>query len=101
MKYLLFSSLLIVALCFDKTYKSEQNGYIPKAGFVPNSETAIKIAEAVWFPIYGNDIYDKKPFVAKLVDSTIPCASFYTIRETLHQQIKSLPFFRHYSKICF
>ena len=71
MKYLLFSSLLIVALCFDKTNKSEQNGYIPKAGFVPNSETAIKIAEAVWFPIYGNNIYDKKPFVAKLVDSTI------------------------------
>ena len=33
---------------------------------MPNETTAIKIAEAVWLPIYGKDIYSKKPFVAKL-----------------------------------
>jgi hypothetical protein len=27
--------------------------------YVPNEETAIKIAEAVWLPIYGEDIYNK------------------------------------------
>jgi hypothetical protein len=35
-------------------------------GYVPNDETAIKIAEAVWLPIYGSEIYDYRPFKAKL-----------------------------------
>lgn len=34
---------------------------------VPDSETAIKIAEAVWLPLYGEGIYDEKPFIAELV----------------------------------
>jgi hypothetical protein len=38
-------------------------------GFVPNSETAIKIAEAVWLPIYGKQIESYKPFIAELRDS--------------------------------
>ncbi len=71
MKYLLFNSVIIIALCSNKMNKNEQQGYIPKDGFVPNAETAIKIAEAVWLPIYGDNIYDKKQFVAKLIDSTI------------------------------
>jgi NTF2 fold immunity protein len=50
----------------------------PKAGLVPDDVTAIKIAEAVWLPIYGAAIYDKKPFTAKLkgniwiVEGTLP-----------------------------
>lgn len=35
--------------------------------YVPNAETAIKVAEAIWLPIYGESIYLKKPFVAKLI----------------------------------
>lgn len=34
-------------------------------------ETAIKIAEAIWYPIYGEKIYDKKPFVARLKNPNI------------------------------
>ena len=41
-------------------------GYIPKEGFVPNEETAIKIAVAIWTPIYGNSINKNKPFIAVL-----------------------------------
>lgn len=33
---------------------------------VPNEETAIKIAEAIWLPLYGESIYQKKPFKARL-----------------------------------
>ena len=33
-------------------------------GYVPDAETAIRIAEAVWLPIYGEDIYDQQPFNA-------------------------------------
>jgi hypothetical protein len=49
-----------------------------KDGLVPNAETAIKIAEAVWLPIYGDGIFKKKPFKAHLagdvwvVEGTLP-----------------------------
>jgi len=41
----------------------------PEKGFVPDAATAIRIAEAVWLPIYGDGIYSKKPFHAELRDS--------------------------------
>ncbi len=42
---------------------------MPPAGYVPDAATAIKIAVAVWEPIYGRDhIAQKKPFHATLKD---------------------------------
>jgi hypothetical protein len=41
--------------------------YRPKEGFVPNQETAIKIAVAVWEPIYGKKkIAGEKPYKVNL-----------------------------------
>ncbi len=37
--------------------------------YVPDENTAIKIAEAIWLPIYGEIIYDSLPFKAKLDSS--------------------------------
>jgi hypothetical protein len=34
----------------------------PKNGFVPDAQTAMKIAEAVWLPIYGERIYAQRPY---------------------------------------
>jgi hypothetical protein len=43
----------------------------PKGGVVKNEEIAIKIAEIYWQGIYGDEIYDKLPFVAiRITDST-------------------------------
>jgi len=50
----------------NMTHNIEGTGYVPEEGFVPNEETAIKIAEAIWLPIYGENIYRKQPFEAKL-----------------------------------
>jgi hypothetical protein len=36
--------------------------YQPKEGLVPDEETAIKIAEAIWVPIYGESVLDNKPY---------------------------------------
>jgi hypothetical protein len=33
--------------------EAKQHNYRPAAGYVSNEETAIKIAVAVWIPIYG------------------------------------------------
>ena len=53
---------------FVMTY-SHAKGYLPENGFVPNQATAIKIAEAVLVPIYGQKTIDgEKPFRVSLDD---------------------------------
>ena len=43
--------------------------YMPPNGYVPDAATAIKIAVAVWEPIYGRkQIEGEKPFTAVLRD---------------------------------
>jgi hypothetical protein len=43
------------------------HSYIPPAGYVPDAETAIRIAVAVWEPIYGKkQIESEKPYQATL-----------------------------------
>jgi hypothetical protein len=43
--------------------------YVPPGGYVPDSRTAIKIAVAVWEPIYGAaQIAREKPYQATLRD---------------------------------
>jgi NTF2 fold immunity protein len=45
----------------------QQHSYVPKDGFVPNEKTAIRIAEAVFDPIYGEDLLNSEgPLDAKL-----------------------------------
>jgi hypothetical protein len=42
-------------------------GYKPPSGYVPDSATAVQIAEAVLIPIYGKkQIESERPFTAKL-----------------------------------
>ena len=44
-----------------------KHNVVPKDGYVPNAETAISIAVAVWSPIYGHEnIERQKPFQAAL-----------------------------------
>ncbi|MFI5101869.1 MAG: YbbC/YhhH family protein [Terriglobales bacterium] len=44
-------------------------GYKPPSGYVPDSKTAVKIAEAVLVPVYGEKhIESERPFTATLKD---------------------------------
>lgn len=44
-------------------------GYVPHGGYVPDSATAVRIAEAVLTPVYGQkQIESERPFTAKLKD---------------------------------
>ncbi len=57
------------ARCAEGTekYVEGKHSFVPASGFVPNKETAMKIAEAVWLPIYGKEVLDhEKPFEATL-----------------------------------
>ena len=43
------------------------HSYVPPEGYVPDSATAARIAEAVWIPIYGErQIREQRPYVARL-----------------------------------
>lgn len=53
----------------DYKHMIEYDKYIPKnvsEGCVPNAETAIKIAEAIWSSKYGNVPDDLKPYDIRL-----------------------------------
>jgi len=60
-----FGALCVLVFSFDN------NGYIPEQGFVPDKATASKVAEAILFPIYGNEINYEKPFKVELKDSSV------------------------------
>ena len=46
---------------------SDERTYMPPQGYVPDADTAIKIAVAVWEPIYGRkQIRSQRPIVATL-----------------------------------
>jgi hypothetical protein len=48
---------------------SAPHSYIPPNGFVPDSATAVRIAIAVWAPIYGEQhIRGEQPYRASLRD---------------------------------
>jgi len=58
--------LMLASLAIGAQQPSAR-GYVPPDGFVPDSITAVRVAEAVWFPIYGEQhILSEQPFVARL-----------------------------------
>ena len=59
----------------------DPRSYHPPGGFVPDSATAVRIAVAVWVPIYGDSlIMSEQPFVATLKDGV------WTVTGTLSRQ---------------
>lgn len=62
--------------------ESSHQLYTRKEGFVPDEATAIKIAEAIWLPIYGKQVLERKPYKAEL-DST---KTKWIVVGTLHKK---------------
>lgn len=51
--------------------------------YVPNGETAIKVAQAIWEPIYGKGIYNYEPFKAKLINDSIWVVEGYLSKDLI------------------
>lgn len=59
--------IAILCCALFLTGLTPSQGYTPSAGFVPNAKTAVKIAEAVLEPVYGQrKLESEKPFTAQL-----------------------------------
>src|SRR5712692_447266 len=66
--FIIAITLLLFAPWADSQQPTEHN-YKPPEGYVPDAATAIKIAIAVWEPIYGQErISQQKPITAVLVN---------------------------------
>ncbi len=66
---------LLFFVCLSMSFESNaqgygsQKGFVPANGFVPDADTAIRIAEAVLVPIYTKaKINSEKPFTGQLRD---------------------------------
>ena len=63
-------AVLVCTVLLPRDVWPQQHSYVPEDGFVPNERTAIRIAEAVLDPIYGEDkIEAEGPLDAKLNDA--------------------------------
>jgi len=61
------------------TWFAAGSTYPPKDGYVPNSATAVKVAEAVLTPVYGEQrVVSERPFNATLVNGV------WKVTGTLH-----------------
>ncbi|QIK52904.1 hypothetical protein G7051_00495 [Dysgonomonas sp. HDW5B] len=68
-KIMPFFTVLLITL---NLYSQECQETVPKdtltTNYVPNEETAKKIAEAIWLPIFGERIFEQRPYKATLVN---------------------------------
>jgi NTF2 fold immunity protein of polymorphic toxin system component len=74
LSWLLFPFLLVVSLGVSSCRSTEtlppiKSQYDPQQGYIPDSRTAIAVAEAVWTPFYGRELVEaERPFSAILQD---------------------------------
>lgn len=86
---ILFTVITISCTVQDTSLNRSQMNDINnnEKGYVPDTITAIKIAEAIWLPIYGEKIYISKPFKAELIDNNI-----WKVTGTLHTAKGGVPY---------
>ncbi len=71
--------LIVAAFCLALISITSAQDHRPKEGFVPDQKTAVKIAEAVLMPVYGEQqVLSERPFHAALKDDV------WTVDGTLH-----------------
>jgi len=66
MKFRIITCVVLLTVSISATAQ-----YKPKNGFVPDAATAIKVAVAIWGPIFGEaKIANEKPYHAVLKEGT-------------------------------
>lgn len=91
---ILIGLILLIGCCSSfllRGYKDNQSDYInnskDKIDYVPDEVTAKKVAEAIWLPIYGKNIFKYRPFVA-----TLKGDSCWIVQGTLESSLGGVPY---------
>lgn len=73
-------AVIAVSICLTAAMprvSTSKHSVKPKAGFVPDATTAVRIAEAVCIPIYGQAVVEnERPFSASLKGETWTVTGF-------------------------
>jgi hypothetical protein len=59
-------SFVMMSSCYAKGNKEIKTANSDGVDYVPNEETAVRVAEAILYPIYGENVYQQRPFIAIL-----------------------------------
>jgi NTF2 fold immunity protein of polymorphic toxin system component len=66
-RWIAAGAIVVAAVSAAHGALSATQSVVPKNGFVPDAASASRIAEAVWIPIYGEEmISSEKPFKVSL-----------------------------------
>ena len=68
--------LLLISIIFSLAFVGisqtmNRNTQIKNTVYVPDSLSAIKIAEIIWLPIFGRNVLKEKPYRAILINDSI------------------------------
>jgi hypothetical protein len=92
MKKILLSICILFTFCSCKSQVNDSvrvnNLSNINNNYVATKEVAIKIAEAVWFSIYGEKIERSRPFKAILKDN------MWIVEGTLHERKGGVPYIK-------
>ena len=69
---LIILSFVMMNSCYAKGHQEIKSDNSDKIDYVPNEETAVKVAEAILYTVYGENIYQQKPFVVTLENEIYP-----------------------------
>jgi len=76
-------TMLLLTSCQHST---EQREWDVSQGYVPDSTTAVQIAQILFVRVYGEKVLEKKPFVATLKNGNI-----WFVQGTLKEQKGGVP----------
>lgn len=89
------NKLVILAIFFGISIQLSMKNKYEIKDIVPDETTAIKVAEAIWLPIYGERIYSQKPYVVKLINN-----NNWEVTGTLHSKKGGVAYIRIRKKDC-
>ncbi|PTT00884.1 hypothetical protein DBR11_08760 [Pedobacter sp. HMWF019] len=76
-------TMLLLTSCQHST---EQKEWDVSQGYVPDSTTAVQIAQILFVRVYGEKVLEKKPFVATLKNGNV-----WVVEGTLKEQKGGVP----------
>lgn len=78
-----------ISIAQQQTMQVVENSFPQqKKGIVDDEDTAIKIAEVLWFAAYGRKIYKSRPFKGRLIKND----SVWLVEGTLNFDVGGVPF---------
>ncbi len=63
--------ILSIVLLTNCSPKADHNNWEPGQGYVPDSATAVQLAQIFFIRVYGEKVLKKKPFIATLKNGKI------------------------------